>query len=83
LGVTKLRIAQINTTIGVIKSNIKSLDPTIGGSTDKNGGVNALEQRSKEFSVSANASPEEQIRLNLESAKLKKIAATWMDGISK
>jgi hypothetical protein len=43
LGVTKLRIAQINTTIGVIKNNIKSLDPTIGGSTDKNGGVNALE----------------------------------------
>lgn len=31
IGVVKLRIAQINTTIGVIRNNIKNLDPTIDG----------------------------------------------------
>lgn len=37
LGVTKLRIAQINTTIGVIKHNIKNLDPQVNGSCGADG----------------------------------------------
>lgn len=80
---TKLRIAQINTTIGVIKNNINTLDPTVDAITTPARGANKVDLQTQDTQFSAGATEEQKSELNLEKARLKKIAATWMDGITK
>lgn len=80
---TKLRIAQINTSIGVIKNSIKTLEPTDGGAATPVGGASHEELQTEESQAVKAASEEQKKHLNVEKARLKKMAATWMDGISK
>jgi hypothetical protein len=75
LGVTKLRIAQINTTIGVIKHNIRGLDPQVNGSCGSD-----PKEESKQGQAAVAVHRTEVIN---EKKKLNKIVTTFMDAITK